>query len=339
MCVCVCVCLSLSLSLFLTLSLSVFLCLSLSPSFSLSLTHTPQGATSVVVTADGGFRTGRTTSPPDSRAWTPSTPTATGWFRTKTCRLMTERTSSGTCTTSTSAGQRSVSVLLPSPGPVLCPLPWDTGQSPFSYLPLGLCCVPCLGTQVSLRSLTFPWACVVSPALGQRSVSVLLLFPRPVFCPLPWDKVLFTALRQRSVFCPLPWDKVLFTALRQRSVFCSLPWDKGQCFLHCPGAKVSVLTAALVQRSVFCSLPWDKGQCFVPCPGPKVSILFTALGQRSVSNCFAPCLGVKVNQCFVSCLGTKVSKFVLFLPWDKDQSGVLCPCPMREVIPRARSDL
>ena len=122
-------------------------------SLSLSLSHTPQGATGVVVTADCGFRTGRTTFPPDSRAWTPSTPTATGWFRTKTCRLMTERTSSGTCTTSTSVGQRSVSLLLPSFGPVLCPLPWDKGQSPFSYL---------------------PWACVVSPALGQRSVAGLL---------------------------------------------------------------------------------------------------------------------------------------------------------------------
>ena len=242
MCVCVCVCVSLSLSLFLTLSLSVFLCLSLSPSFSLSLTHTPQGATSVVVTADGGFRTGRTTSPPDSRAWTPSTPTATGWFRTKTCRLMTERTSSGTCTTSTSAGQRSVSVLLPSPGPVLCPLPWDTGQSPFSYLPLGLCCVPCLRTKVSLRSLTFPTACVLSTALGQSCVHCL----------------------EAKV-------SVLFTALGQRPVFSSLPWGKGQCTHSCLGTKVSVLFTALGQRSVFCSLPWAKGQHFVHCLGTKVS--------------------------------------------------------------------
>ena len=250
-----------SLSLFLTLSLSVFLCLSLSPSFSLSLTHTPQGATSVVVTADGGFRTGRTTSPPDSRAWTPSTPTATGWFRTKTCRLMTERTSSGTCTTSTSAGQRSVSVLLPSPGPVLCPLPWDTGQSPFSYLPLGLCCVPCLRTKVSLRSLTFPTACVLSTALGQSFVH----------CLETKVSVLSTALGQSFVHCLEAKVSVLFTALGQRPVFSSLPWSKGQCTHSCFGTKVSVLFTALGQRSVFCSLPWAKGQHFVHCLGTKVS--------------------------------------------------------------------
>ena len=227
--VCVCVCLPVSLS------LSVYLSLSLSPPpslpLSLSHTHTPQGATGVVVTADGGFRTGRTTSPPDSRAWTPSTPTATGWFRTKTCRLMTERTSSGTCTTSTSVGQRSVSLLLPTPGPVLCPLPWDKGQSPFSYLPLGLCCVPCLGTKVSLPSLTYPWACVVSPALGQNFVRCL----------------------ETKV-------SVLFTALGQRPVFSSLPWGKGQCFVHCLGTKASVFFTALGQRSAFCSLASDKGQ-------------------------------------------------------------------------------
>ena len=225
---------------------------------------TPHGATGVVVTADGGFRTGRTTSPPDSRVWTPSTPTATGWFKTKTCRLMTERTSSGTCTTSTSAGQRSVAVLLPSPG--LCLLPWDKGHA----------------------------------------VAVLLPLPGPVFCALPWDK--------GRCFVPCLETKVgvLSPALGQRSVFCPLPWGRGRRFVPCLGAKVSVLFIAMGQRSVYCSLLWGKGLCIVHCFGAKVS----------ESQCFAPCLGTKVNQCFVFCLGTKVSKFVLFLPWYKDQLGL-----------------
>ena len=102
------------------------------------------------------------------------------------------------------------------------------------------------------------------------------------------------------------------SALGQRSVFCPLPWGRGRRFVPCLGAKVSVLFIAMGQRSVYCSLLWGKGLCIVHCFGAKVS----------ESQCFAPCLGTKVNQCFVFCLGTKVSKFVLFLPWYKDQLGL-----------------